>query len=339
MILFKVFVLSLPALVDGHGFMSMPVPRTGFDEATNLKSPKLGPWEGYRAEIDKDETGCYGPPNASPGGKNGEKALRGQFATNRMQVTPGVPFMVEWDIRLAHAAPLNHLRIAYRTFTYNAAANPTSTTTSQFENGVLFNKEDTAEDRAALQSPTFANYLSTGKHSTMVTIPTDATPGLAELQWVWASERDGPGGYYISCADIEILEVNAGTPPPTPAPTLPPSQGGMGNSLMCYEGKGALRQETACQAPLNDRCMTTWVNGEYYYRCANAAFCVSAQASAENEGKSNGEVFSSALTSLQCCSVDRCNVEKLVSLPPGINTSVKPIITLGVIFGLVHLFL
>jgi len=341
MILFHVLVLCFPSLVDGHGYMSIPAARTGDDRSNGLRSPKLQPWANYRTVIDGDATGCYGPTGAG----NAEQFPRSTFKANRMQVTPGVPFMVEWDIRLGHQAPLNHLRIA-RTYTIDAEG--ATTTTSNFADGILFNEEDTAADKAQEQSPTFSKYLTTQKHNTMVTLPSETAAGLAELQWVWASERDGPGGYYISCANIEIMGGGGGgvgggltspTPPPTPMNTPPPSDGGV-NSLTCYSGKGDSKVETVCQAPLNDRCMTTWVNNEYYHRCANMDFCIAAKQSAINEGRqADGQTFQRALTSLECCSIDRCNSAGLVTLPPGINASVKSITTLGLIFGLLHLLL
>jgi len=329
--LFQMFLMCLPGVVHGHGFMSIPMPRTGYDESTSLNSPKLGPWSGYREEIDNSVRACYGP--GGPGPSNAEQFPRTQFATAQ-KVTAGQPFTVMWDIRLGHQAPLNHIRIAYRTFTAQ------DVTTSEFKDGILFEKEDTAEDRAAGLSPTFSQYLTTQVHNMQVTIPAETPAGPAEIQWVWASERDGPGGYYITCAVVEIVDNGGGllqpTPPPTPMMTPDPNSG---TTLQCYDGIGTSATEITCPSLLNPRCMASWVNSEYYYRCANADFCVQAKAGAANEGKSGGQTFQRALTSLECCDFDLCNVANIVKLPAGINSSWKSIPTLGMILGLLQLLL
>lgn len=339
MILLKLFFVCYPALVVGHGYMMTPMARTGDDRGAGLRSPKLSPWMGYKAEIDMDESGCYGPVGLQTGNnKNAEQYLRGanpvQGLVNNI-MTIGTPFMVQWDIRLGHAGSKNHVRIAYRKYSGLM-------TQTQFEGGVLFNMEDTDADRAAERSPVFTSYLTTGIHTEMITLPNTATPGMAELQWVWASERDGAGGYYISCADVQIVAAN--TVPVTMAPSMmsqmvPTPAPDMTGMFQCYDGADASRVAKYCAAPLNDRCMTTWVNNKYYYRCSNRDYCISAKQSAVNEGMSNGVQFQSGLTALECCDTSLCNQKNIVDIPAEWASSFKPIATMGFFIGLAHLLL
>merc|ERR1712228_650539 len=251
----------------------------------------------------------------------------------------GQPFTVMWDIRLGHALSKNHVRIAYRRY---VPGSPTSLT--QFEAGVLFNQEDSDEDRAAERSPVGTTLVTTRMHSQMVTIGNEATPGPAELQWVWASERDGAGGYYISCADIMIMAADSGGTTPTfpvasPTPASSPTISTAGG-FKCWQGTDKNKLQENCVAPLNTRCMTTWVNSKYYYRCSNIAYCESARNSAQTEGMLGGVVSAKeALTSLECCDKELCNTKQIVELPAAWSSSWKPIATIGFVFGLAHLLL
>lgn len=299
-----VFIL-FPALVAGHGFMLSPEARTGdlgADSNSFARSPKLSPWADYRERI----TDC----GVSGNQQNAIRFPRGADPSPTV-FRAGTPQNVVYDVSLAHPDSLNHMRIAYRTYTMSGT---TATVTSQFTEGVLLNVEDTAADRAANTSPTYTSSLTSGQHTVSVTIPANAPAGPAELQWMWASERDGAGGFYISCADIMIESSTVTTPitdPPTPA---------LG-TLTCYDGAGDSATAILCGAG-EDRCMSTWQNDRYFYRCAERTFCQDAINAAGSQ--TNHEVT--------CCETDSCNIASIVPNVPNNDSSATRLTSVG-LFG------
>jgi len=305
-----IFIL-FPVMVAGHGYMAIPKARTGDDGgASNLRSPKLSPWAGYKAEI----VNCG--ENLANG--NAKRHDRGENALEITSIPAGSQFDVTYDITLGHSLSVNHMRIALR-YINQATGQPTTA----FLDNVLEEMEDTAAQRAANESPTFTKYLTTGQHVVGVTMP--ATTGRAELQWIWASERDGAGGFYISCADVEITPATGGTtqapteaPTPSGGMTNSPTQGGLGN-FWCYETDPRTGTVSSNQCPKeNDRCMTSWVNGKYYYRCAKQNYCTDVENSISNEGidVSTGKLIDPSYA--KCCDSMNCNTKAvLAGIVPG----------------------
>lgn len=217
----------------------------------------------------------------------------------------------------------NHVRIAMRYYTKGAGTTQTST---QFADSILFEAEDSDANRLADTSPTFTKYLTTGIHTEIVTIPSTAQAGLAEIQWIWASERDGAGGYYITCADVQITGAVVDTPtsPPTPSPTPdpasptgPPSEY-TGSGVYCYDTALDLSspRQILCPDAGDNRCMTTYVNGNYYFRCASETYCLDAKLSSATEGiPEDGDPFTSGLTYTECCKSNNCNTKAIVTIP------------------------
>lgn len=172
--------------VSGHGYLTGPgVARAGIDPASGLLSRKLAP---YSTAVATANAGCGGDANnEKPAGAYG-----------RVTYAPGADVRVSWKVTLPHAQPANMVRVSVH------YANGDS-----FAQNVLYQKSV-----AAAVAPQITN---TVEHAKMFKLPAGKTTEVGVIQWLWSSEKDGAGGFYIGCSDIRVQAGYVATPPPSGA--------------------------------------------------------------------------------------------------------------------------
>jgi hypothetical protein len=160
--------------VSGHAELVTPTPRTGSND------DKLTPFAAAGTTANNAADGCAGMP---------EGAAVATFSAGQR-----VP--VSWRVTIAHPADVidTGVRIALR---YSP--------TDSFDSNIL---AGTVTGDANPLKAVSAGAL--GAQSHFVTLPSNKTCTKCTLQWMWAARADG--GFYLGCADIQILAKAEGGP-------------------------------------------------------------------------------------------------------------------------------
>jgi hypothetical protein len=174
-----IFVSSWIDIAAGHGKLISPEPRGGPVQGIGVK---LQPFANARLVADGLDggDGCGGVTNKDPGAGIPKATYR-----------PGEQVPVKWSITLPHDSDRTNtgVRIALR---YSPS--------DSFANNVLAG----GVQGAPTYTPVDAG--STPNEQRVVTLPSGKTCSRCTLQWMWAAQADG--GFYVTCADISILEAS-----------------------------------------------------------------------------------------------------------------------------------
>jgi len=166
--------LCLVRQADGHGLLTNPAPRTG----TNRAGPNKG--------------------NVGPCGTGGGNTNAG---ASSMTVAAGETAALEWRIDANHGGPCQ-INLAATGAAINEPANNALTPLCQngaCPAGAQVGVENTNNNNNDPANGIFACAQNGGNDDRTVTVPADAAPGPAVLQWQW----NGDAMYY-DCMDITI---------------------------------------------------------------------------------------------------------------------------------------
>ena len=198
----KLLLALLVDIAEPHAVMIEPIPRSNVVIPANSgcnwvagTCPIGNKLSGFKNAITVANRGCGGSANGDPGAA-GWQADGGQMPRPRIVAVAGSFITVKWALTVPHRADI-------------ATSNPDSgvrialhySFTDSFDCNVLaFNLRagpDIPDADAVAQPPL--------ERAVNIEIPPDKVSDRAVLQFLWAAENDN--GYYLSCADLAIVDA------------------------------------------------------------------------------------------------------------------------------------
>ena len=198
----KLLLALLVEIAEPHAVMIEPIPRSNIVIPANSNCnwvagtcPIGNKLSGFNNAITVANRGCGGSANGDPGAA-GWQADGGQMPRPRIVAVAGSFITVKWALTVPHRSDI-------------ATSNPDSgvrialhySFTDSFDCNVLaFNLRAGPDipDAAAQQTPPLEVAVN-------LEIPPDKVSDRAVLQFLWAAENDN--GYYLSCADLAIVDA------------------------------------------------------------------------------------------------------------------------------------